>query len=118
LNRNSIPHPTAPQHFPHKTFAVLEERRLREKTLLIVKWCFKQPEPERVLDGSDPMEWKTLSVPFFAAADTACSIDSAALLSMDDPELEPGRRRTEDDVFVVHGMEEEYAKHGGSIKAE
>lgn len=71
-----------------------------------------------MLDGSDPMEWKTLSVPFFAAADTACSIDSAALLSMDDPELEPGRRRTEDDVFVVHGMEEEYAKHGGSIKAE
>lgn len=108
-----------------KTFAVLDERGLRENNILVAHWWFKEDDEDKQPDGSGEIienddsnvyEWKTLRVPFFAAAALVGAIDEAELEIMDDSKYQPGQSMTEDGIFVFPGMEEVYAKHGLHVK--
>ena len=109
-----------------KTFAVLDERGLRENNILVAHWWFKEDDEDKRTDDSsgeivknddsNVYEWKTLRVPFFAAAALVGAIDEAELEIMDDSKYQPGQSMTEDGIFVFPGIEELYAEHGLHVK--
>jgi hypothetical protein len=110
------PYPKGSREMSHKTFEVLDERSLRDKTTVIAKWWFKNSAEEREADGADEMYWKALRVPWFAVAHVVEAIDEASFLYLDEAERNPGKRRTKDGVFVVWGMGSEYEMHGWVMK--
>jgi hypothetical protein len=105
-----------------KTFAVLDERGLRENNILVAHWWFKEDDEdkrtEEIVEDDDPdvFGWKTLRVPFFAAAELTGSIDEADFEIIDESKYNPGQSMTEDGIFVLPGMEERYAEHGLHVK--
>lgn len=107
-----------------KTFAVLDERGLRESNILVAHWWWREDDDDKrtdeIVENDDPdvFEWKTLRVPFFAASGLVGAIDEACYEIMDDSKEQPGQSMTEDGIFVLSGMEKQYAEHGLTVKKD
>lgn len=98
-----------------ETFAIVDERGLKEKNLLIVHWYFKHDEGEgRIADETEV--WRTLRIPFFSATGVAFAMDENDYLYFDEAMGYPGSMLTDDGIFVIPGSEEKYAQHGLTVR--